>query len=100
MRLPDKVYDVLKWVALIALNAVGLCYRTLAMIWNWPFGEQVQQTCAAISVLIGALIGISSANYYKDNFNTLNESMNEQNNFDFLDEQSEENESTFVYNKK
>ena len=26
MKLPDKLYDVLKWVALIALNAIGVCY--------------------------------------------------------------------------
>ena len=66
MKLPDKVYDVLKWVAMIALNAVGLCYRTLAAIWGLPFGEAIQQTCAALAVLIGALLGISSAQYYKD----------------------------------
>ena len=66
MKLPDKVYDILKWVAMIALNAVGLCYRTLASIWGWPFGEAVQQTCAALAVLIGALLGISSAQYYKE----------------------------------
>ena len=69
MKLPDKVYDVLKWVALIALNAFGFCYRTLATIWGWPLGEAVQETCAAVSVLIGALIGISTAQYYKDGQN-------------------------------
>ena len=66
MRLPDKAYDVLKWIALIALDAIGVCYKTLAMIWGWPFGEEVLATCAAISVCIGALIGISTAQYYKD----------------------------------
>lgn len=66
MRLSDKAYDVLKWIALIALDAIGVCYKTLAMIWGWPFGEEVLSTCAAISVCIGALIGISTAQYYKD----------------------------------
>ena len=66
MILPDKVYDVLKWIALIALDAIGVCYKTLALIWGWPYGEEVLSTCAALSVLIGALIGVSTAQYYKD----------------------------------
>ena len=66
MKLPDKVYDVLKWVALIALDAIGVCYKTLAAVWGWPFGEQVLETCTALSLCIGALIGISTAQYYKE----------------------------------
>lgn len=65
MILPDKVYDILKWIALIALDAIGVCYKTLALIWGWPFGEEVLSTCAALSVLIGALIGASTAQYYQ-----------------------------------
>lgn len=63
--LPNRVYDVLKWVSLIALDAVGLCYQKLAAIWGWPYGDEVLQTCAAVSLCIGALIGISTAKYNK-----------------------------------
>ena len=49
---------------MIALNAVGTAYKALSMIWNLPAGEEVQQTCAILSVLLGALLGISSVNYY------------------------------------
>lgn len=66
MKLPDKVYDWLKWVALIALDALGICYQTLAKVWGWPYGDEALQTCCAISVLIGALIGLSTARYYAD----------------------------------
>ncbi len=66
MKLPDKVYDVLKWFALVALDAVGLCYKTLAGIWGLPYGEQICDTCVALSLCIGTLIGISTAQYYKD----------------------------------
>lgn len=66
MKLSDKAYDVLKWVALIALNAIGVCYKTLSAVWGWPYGEQVLETCAALALCIGTLIGISSAQYYKD----------------------------------
>ena len=63
--LPNKVYDVLKWVALIALDALGLCYKTVAAIWKWPYGDEVLATCTAVSLCIGALLGISTAQYNK-----------------------------------
>lgn len=65
MKLNDKVYDVLKWLALIALNAIGVLYKTLATIWGWPFGEEILTTCAALALFIGTLLGISTAEYNK-----------------------------------
>lgn len=59
----NKLYDILKWVALVALDALGVCYRTLAEIWHLPYGNEVLATCSAVSVLIGALIGVSGAVY-------------------------------------
>lgn len=64
--IPNKVYDILKWVALVALDAVGIFYKTIATIWSLPLGDEVLSTCAALSVLVGALIGVSSANYNKN----------------------------------
>lgn len=62
----NKVYDILKWVALVALDAIGIFYKTIATIWSLPLGDEVLSTCAALSVLVGALIGVSSANYKKN----------------------------------
>lgn len=59
MILPNKLYDVLKWVALIALPALSVFYATLANIWNLPYATQIPLTIDAIDVFIGALIGIS-----------------------------------------
>lgn len=67
MKMSNKVYDVLKWVALVALDAVGLFYSEIATIWGLPFGDQVLETCVVLSVLVGTLIGVSSANYNKSN---------------------------------
>ena len=67
MKMSNKVYDVLKWIALIALDAVGLFYSTISGIWGLPFGDEVLATCAALSLFIGALIGVSSTNYKKSN---------------------------------
>lgn len=66
MKMSNSVYDILKWVALVALDAVGVFYNTIAAVWSLPFGDEILQTCAAASLLLGALIGISSANYKKN----------------------------------
>ena len=67
MKLPDNVYEILKWVSCIALDAVGLLYKSLADIWGLPYGEPVYDTCVAVSVCIGVLIGVSTYNYRKEN---------------------------------
>ena len=61
----SKLYDVLKWVALVALDALGIAYESLAEVWNLPLGDEVMKTCTIVSVLIGTLIGISSYKYNK-----------------------------------
>lgn len=66
MRLPDKVYDVLKWLALICLPALSTFYSVCGHIWGWPYAEEIAQTTHAVCVLLGALIGISTAEYRKD----------------------------------
>ena len=43
-----KLYDILKWVSLTALDALGLLYSTVAAIWGLPFGDEVLKTCAAL----------------------------------------------------
>lgn len=65
MKMNNKVYDILKWIALVALDAIGLAYNQLASVWGWPYGESIMQTCAILSVLIGTLIGVSGIAYNK-----------------------------------
>lgn len=57
--LPDKAYNVLKWVGLVACPAIAVFYGTVAPAWGWPSAEAVVLTANAIGVLIGALIGVS-----------------------------------------
>lgn len=66
MKLDNKTYDILKWVATIVLPSVAVLYGTLGKIWGLPFTEQIPLTITAIQVFIASLLGISSANYYKD----------------------------------
>jgi len=59
MKLPNKLYDVLKWVCLIALPALAVFYAVIAKIWGLPFESEIPATINAVAVLIGALIGVS-----------------------------------------
>ena len=67
MKLPDKIYDVLKWIVLVVIPALTTAYVGLSAIWGFPFAEEIAKTSAVICTLLGALLGISSAQYYKDN---------------------------------
>lgn len=66
MKLSNKVYDVLKFLCTIFFPACGTLYFALAQIWNLPLAEEVVGTISAITVFIGAIIGISSLNYNKE----------------------------------
>lgn len=65
MKLSDKAYDTLKWIALYLLPALGTLYFALSSIWGLPYGEQIVGTITAIDAFLGALLGISSYNYGK-----------------------------------
>lgn len=66
MKLPDKIYDVLKWIVMICLPAISTLYFALAGIWGLPMAEQIVGTLAAITTFLGVLLGISTAQYNKD----------------------------------
>lgn len=59
-KLPDKLYNVLKWLGLIACPALATFYGVVAPLWGWHAPESVVTTINAIGVLIGALIGYSA----------------------------------------
>ena len=61
----NKTYDVLKWIAMIVLPALGTLYFALAGIWNFPYGEEIVGTITALDAFLGAILGISSATYNK-----------------------------------
>jgi len=62
----NKVYDVLKWVALIAMPAIAILYKDLATIWGLPFAEQIPATITAVDLFLGVVLGISTATYKKN----------------------------------
>lgn len=59
----NKLYDVLKWIAMILLPALGALYFGIARIWGLPYAEEVVGTITCIDTFLGALLGISCAKY-------------------------------------
>ena len=58
-----KLYNVLKFLALVALPAFGTLYFTLAGIWGLPAAEQVIGTIVAVDTFLGVILHISAVNY-------------------------------------
>lgn len=67
MKFKNETYDVLKWIAIYLLPAIGTLYFALASVWGLPYGEQIVGTVTAIDTFLGVILGISTANYNKDN---------------------------------
>lgn len=65
MKMSDKTYNILKWIAMVLLPAVGTLYFALAGIWGFPFGEQIVGTITAVDTFLGVILGISTAQYNK-----------------------------------
>lgn len=65
MKLTDKTYDILKWIAQYLLPAAGTLYFALSGIWGLPFGEQIVGTITAVDTFLGVILGISTMQYNK-----------------------------------
>lgn len=65
MKLSNKMYDLLKWIAMYFLPAIGTLYFALAGIWNLPYGEQIVGSITAVDTFLGVILGISTIQYNK-----------------------------------
>lgn len=62
----NKVYDILKAIAMVILPGIGTLYFALSGIWGLPYGEQVVGTIAAVDTFLGGLLQYASAKYEKE----------------------------------
>lgn len=65
MKISNKTYDTLKWIAQLLLPALGTLYFALASTWGLPYADQVVGTITAIDTFLGVILGLSSAQYNK-----------------------------------
>lgn len=71
MKLTNKSYDVLKWIAQYLLPAAGTLYFALSGIWGLPYGEQIVGTITAIDTFLGVILGISTMQYNNSTSNSV-----------------------------
>ncbi len=62
----NKVYDVLKWITMVVLPAIGTLYFALAGIWGFPYAEQICGTITSVVTFLGVVLCISSVKYKKN----------------------------------
>lgn len=66
MIFSDKVYDILKWVAIVALPAISVFISVIGKIWGFAdVAIMISQTITAVALLLGSLLGISAIQYNK-----------------------------------
>ena len=58
--LPDRVYDVLKWVALIVLPALATLVQVLGPVWGWAWADSAATIISAVALTIGVVIGANA----------------------------------------
>lgn len=63
MKLSNKAYDILKWLVLIVIPAVTSFYVVLDGVFHWGYADIVAKISAALCTCIGAIVGISTAQY-------------------------------------
>lgn len=61
--LPDKVYDVLKWVCLIVLPALATLVGSVGQAWGMDpaLGSSITTTITAVATFGGVVLGVSAA---------------------------------------
>lgn len=63
MKLSNKTYDILKYIALVALPAVLAFYGVVGMTFNIPYTQEILTVGAAFDTMLGTMLGISTAKY-------------------------------------
>lgn len=66
MRLPDSVYNILKWIIAIVLPATAVLYGELGPDWGWYDPDLIVLTITKVDVFLGVILGISCYNYAEE----------------------------------
>lgn len=58
--LPDKAYDILKWVGLVVIPAIATFVNTVGHAVDWDQTTLAVTVITAIGTLVGALLGVTT----------------------------------------
>lgn len=94
MKFTNKTYDILKWVALVALPAFQVFWLTVGKVWGFPYLTEIGATIGATGLFIAALMGISSRTYNAE-FEGVQSTFNKEDISEMMEGEDEnENETT------
>lgn len=63
VSLSNRMYDVIRWLAQIALPAIGSLYFGLSQIWGLPAATEVVGSITLLIIFLGALMNVSKKAY-------------------------------------
>lgn len=63
--LSNRTYDILKYIALIALPAIQVFWLTIGKIWDLAYTVEIGATIGAVALLLGTLLGVSSIEHHR-----------------------------------
>lgn len=49
----NRAFDFIRFLSEVVLTAAGVCYKAIAEIWGFAYGDAVLATCAALSTFLG-----------------------------------------------
>lgn len=65
MKMSNKMFDVLKWIAILFLPALATLVAVVFKIWDLPYGPEISATITAVATFLGAILGVSHIQYKK-----------------------------------
>jgi uncharacterized membrane protein len=66
MKLTNRQYDTIKWVALVVIPALATLVLTVGKIWGLPYYDNIGATITAVGLFLAAIIGVSRQHYTEE----------------------------------
>ena len=63
--LPQKVYEILRWVIITVIPAAIVLFGVIGHTCNIPYTAEILTIAGAVETFLGAIFGISKLNYDK-----------------------------------
>lgn len=65
MILPQRAYEIIRWIVIIVIPAAITLYGVIGNVLNIPYTEVILTIAGAVDVFLGTIFGISKVNYDK-----------------------------------
>ena len=69
--LSNKLFDILKWIAMLVLPGLATFYFAISAIWGLPYQKEIVGTLVAINVWLSALLAVSNSQWQAIKINSL-----------------------------